>query len=184
MRIHLGKKDHKCPHCDYSSVRKDNLKSHMKTHDKNNDQSTTRKRTTPTSDLPTFLNHQQFALPKLKGSNHNNFKNSEQMRRQNSTIQNGSTLNYASNGFYPSMYPGLYGNTFCIDSLSTLNKRRKIEEQTIIEISAKPEIAKKPIKYELKKAFCEENKFASKKQQISTTNDKIDPVELFRPYLH
>ena len=183
MRIHLGKKDHKCPHCDYSSVRKDNLKSHMKTHDKNNNQSTTRKRTTPTSDLPTFLNHQQFSLPKLNGSNHNNFQQSETMRRHHSTKQNGSALNYASNGFYPPMYPGLYGNTFSTDSLST--KRRKIEDQKINGTSAKiSEIAEEPIKCELKKPFCKENKFAIKNQEISTINDKKDSVELFRPYLH
>ena len=185
MRIHLGKKDHKCPHCDYSSVRKDNLKSHMKTHDKNNDQSTTRKRTTPTSDLPTFLNHQQFALPRINESNQSNFKNSKQIRIHHSTKQNGSTLNYAFNGFYPSVYPGLYGNTFCTDSLSTLNKRRKIEDQKINVISANiSEKAEEPIKCEVKKTFSEEDKFAAKKQQILKINDKIDPVELFRPYLH
>ena len=83
------------------------------------------------------------------------------------------------------MYPGLYGNTFCTDSLSTVNKRRKIEDQTINGISANiSEIAKKPIKCEINKAFCEENKFASKQQHILTTNDKINPDELFRPYLH
>ena len=171
MRIHLGKKDHKCPHCDYSSVRKDNLKSHMKTHDKNDGQQNTRKRTTQTSDLPTFFNHQQFALPKLNDSN--NFKNSEQMRIHNYTKQNGSTLNYASNGFYQPMYPDLYGNTFCTDSLTTLIKRRKIEDQTINEIAAKvSEIDEEPKKCEVKKNFSEENKFAAKTQQLSTTNEK------------
>ena len=34
MRIHTGEKTHKCPYCNYKSVRKDNLKSHMKTHEK------------------------------------------------------------------------------------------------------------------------------------------------------
>ena len=181
MRIHLGKKDHKCPHCDYSSVRKDNLKSHMKTHDKNNDQSTTRKQTTPTSDLQTFLNHQQFTLPKVNEFYHNNFKKNEQMERHHSNRQNGSKLNYASNGFYQPMYPDLYGNR----SIITLNKRRKIENQTINGISAKvSEIEVEPIKCEPKKNFCKENKFASNKQQVSTTNDKKYPVEIFRPYLH
>ena len=98
MRIHLGKKDHKCPHCDYSSVRKDNLKSHMKTHDKNNDQSTTRKRTTPTSDLPTFLNHQQYSSPifKKREKGRNNLMNDV-------IIQRSIELINGHNKFYPSI---------------------------------------------------------------------------------
>ena len=78
------------------------------------------------------------------------------------------------------MYPDLYGNR----SIITLNKRRKIENQTINGITAKvSEIEVEPINCELKKTFCEENKFASNKQQVSTTNDKKYPVEIFRPYL-
>ena len=34
IKIHTGNKEHKCKFCSYSSVRKDNLKSHMKTHER------------------------------------------------------------------------------------------------------------------------------------------------------
>ena len=136
MRIHLGKKDHKCPHCDYSSVRKDNLKSHLKTHDKNNDQSATKKRTTPTSDLPMFLNHQRFASPIFKNSDksRNHFYN--QMKFDKSL-----DFNYDSNRFYPSTnssfkyVPQPY--SFAYDPSAAVIKRRRFEEQTDNKSSAK-----------------------------------------------
>ena len=62
MRIHLGKKDHKCPHCSYRSVRKDNLRSHMKTHYKNKHRPK-RENFTPVRVFPTRLRHQTVEFP-------------------------------------------------------------------------------------------------------------------------
>ena len=194
MRIHLGKKNHKCPLCDYSSVRKDNLKSHMKTHDKNNDQSTTRKRTAPTSDLPTFLNNQQFTT-KLNVFNHNNFKNSELMRRQQFITQNDSTLNFqksfelntAPNRFYPSInssfndIPQLY--TFPYSPLAQIIKRRRFEKQTENKRSAViTYIPEQQTSLEVNRIV--KDKYMNTQRKSPTAIDKRSKKlgDLFRPY--
>ena len=182
MRIHLGKKDHKCPHCDYSSVRKDNLKSHMKTHDKNNKQSTTRKRITPTSDLPTYLNHQRFSSPVFKNSdkNRNSFYNRVK-------FHNSLEHNYAPNSFYPPInssfkdIPRPY--TFLYDQLAPVIKRRRFEEQLDNKSSAKTtEITEQRTRVEIDQNV--ENKSMSTQQKTSPAIEKGSKKinYLFRPY--
>ena len=129
MLIHLGKKDHKCPHCDYSSVRKDNLKSHMKTHDKNNHQSTTRKRTTPTSDISASLNYKRF-----KSSRFTNVDTNRNEPHNPLIMHNNQRNNYTPNGLYSYIRSSLHGvrflqqNTFAYDQMATVNNQRQCEE--------------------------------------------------------
>ena len=116
MRIHLGKKDHKCPHCSYSSVRKDNLRSHMKTHYKNKDRPK-RENFTPVRVFPTRLHHQTVNFP----VNKNIFETSAQNDIFWShvshiggfpkfRIREFSNEMYPSNMLYNPLYSGYHGN--------------------------------------------------------------------------
>ena len=179
MRIHLGKKDHKCPHCDYSSVRKDNLRSHMKTHDKINNQSTTKKRTTPTSGLSTFLN-QRFSSPIFKNSdkNRNHFYNLGKLHKN-------LDLNYASNRFYPSTNSSFQyfsqPNTFAYHPLDPVIKRRRFEEQTVNKRFAKlTDTTEQQTRMETDQSV--KDKYTQ--QEISSAIEKSTKkhCDLFRPY--
>ena len=171
MRIHLGKKDHKCPHCDYSSVRKDNLKSHMKTHDKNNDQSNTRKRTTPTSDLSTLLCNKRF-----KSSDFYNVHTNKNEFRNNLTIHNSDGINYAPNGLEQQIHTTLHGNIFpqqyffSCNQLANVIKRRQCEE--IFDNRSEKIIDKTKKQSSCKLGKSEENKTVYMQQQLSKANKK------------
>ena len=181
MRIHLGKKDHKCPHCDYSSVRKDNLKSHMKTHDKNNDQSTTRKRTTPTSDLPALLNYKRF-----KSSRFTNVDKNGNERNNHLTIHNNYGISHAPNRFYPQISSSFNGNLFqqqyAFAKKANIIKQRQCEEAFVKSSEKITDITEKQPSCTFERNG--EGKTVNRQQQLSTVtgNSKNKLVDLFRPY--
>ena len=170
MRIHLGKKDHNCPHCDYSSVRKDNLKSHMKTHDKNNDQSTTRKRSTPTSDLSALHSYKRY-----KSSNFTNVNTNGNKSHNHLPIHKNYGNNYASKRLYPHIHTSLHGNMFQQQYVFAYNQMANVIKQSTEEVFNKSsekfsDITEKQSNSKLERS--EEDKTVNRQQQLSTVTEK------------
>ena len=195
MRIHLGKKDHKCPHCDYSSVRKDNLKSHMKTHDKINDQSTTRKRTTPSSGLPNYVNYQQITFPRMTATGQSTKVITGGPIRKSlynlETLKRNFGLNSTSIEFDPSMQQCLQGkilpgqSKFSYDQMAPPTKQRRYEDVTKNRNSAKiTDVTEQQFSCGTETNRKLKVKSANEQQNVSTETRKRNEkhVNLFRPY--
>ena len=115
MRIHLGKKNHKCPHCEYKSVRKDNLKSHMKTHYKNNKEFKTQLNKQEREN-PAWFRHNFKPEVTMVSNCLPNEPINDLVLSHVTTVKNNGAFNYQSKSFN-SLHYGFHRNQLTLDPI-------------------------------------------------------------------